>query len=126
MIAMESNKVKLLDNYQLYQLGQNKYLDEETQMKVHKELVLRNIPTIELKEFERRHIATFDKPNEALAANTWDPLYTAFAWRKHFKHIALLKAFQRKKEAQVYQLRFYVGMAIYMLLFIFLLLLFRR
>ncbi len=117
---MQSNKVKLLNNYQLYQLVNNNLLDEETRNKARQELAFRNISTLERKQLERRYQSTFAKSNEELDAHTWDPFYTAFAWKKHFKKIALLRSFNRKSEAKTYQLKFYVGLLIYALLFILL------
>lgn len=123
---MDSTKVKLLNNYQLYQLSQNKSLDEDTLKKVYQEFLIRNISPLEQKELERRYRDTFAITKEELNAKAWDPFYTAFAWKRHFKHIGLLQTFKRDKEARAYQLRFYLGMLVYMLLFILLILFFRQ
>lgn len=125
-MQMQSNKVKLLNNYQLYQLAQNNSLDEETLNKVHQELALRNISTIEQKQLEQQYQDTFAQAVEELETNAWNPLYTAFAWKRHFKYIALLKTFKRKKEAKTYQLKFYTGILIYVLLLILILFLLRK
>ncbi len=122
---MDTTKVKLLNNYQLYQMSKNKSLDDATQKKVYQEFLIRNISTIEQKELERRYQETFAETNKALDAASWDPFYTAFAWKKHFRQIALLQTLKRNKEAKAYQLRFYLGMLVYMLLFVSLLLFFR-
>lgn len=123
---MEINKVKLLSNYQLYRLVQNKRLDQETIAKVYQEFSFRNISTLELKELKRQYESTFGQTKKDVIAHYWDPFYTAFAWRKHFKHLALLKTQGSKSEAKTYQTRFYAGLAAYMLLFICALLLFRK
>lgn len=123
---MDTTKVKLLNNYQLYQMSKNKSLDDATQQKVYQEFLIRNISTIEQKELERRYQETFAETNKELDAAAWDPFFTAFAWKKHFRHIALLQALKRNKEAKAYQLRFYLGMLVYMLLFILLLVFFRK
>jgi len=121
----EANKVKLLNNYQLYQLAQNELLDQETLTKVQEEFAVRNISTIELKELKKQYDTTLEHARKELDANYWDPFYTAFAWKKHFKHLALLKTQGSKLEAKRYQIRFYTGIAVYMLLGIFLILLIR-
>ncbi|TMM57334.1 hypothetical protein FEE95_12685 [Maribacter algarum] len=117
---MDRTKVKLLNNYQLIQLAQNNILDKETLILVRKEITSRNISTIELKELQRRHDSSLDGAQAQLNENNWHPFYTAFSWKRHFKHIALLKAFGRNKDAKVYQLNFYVGMGMYMLIFVLL------
>lgn len=123
---MQSDKVKLLSNYQLFQLLQNNSLDQETLTRIHYEFRARNISTLELKELQKRHEATFKESMQELDSNIWDPLYTAFAWKRHFKHIALLRTQGNKSVAKQYQIRFYVGVLIYMLLAILLILLVRK
>lgn len=122
---MDTQKVKLLNNYQLYQLSQNRSIDAYTLDRVHQEFRLRNISPLERKELERRYKETFAQSNARLDTKSWDPLYTAFAWKKHFKQIALLRSFNRETEARVYQLRFYLGMGIYMLLLVVIILVLR-
>lgn len=121
-----SNKIKLLNNYQLYLLVQNELLDEETLDTIRREFDLRNISTLEHKQLKRQYQETFAKSNKELDVHAWNPFYTAFAWKRHFKHIALLKTLKRKKEAQVYQMQFYAGLAAYMLLGVLFILLFSK
>jgi len=123
---METNKVKLLSNYQLFQLAQNDRLDEETRRKVHEEFAIRNISALEIKDLKLRYNNTLDHSRKKLKANSWNPFYTAFAWRRHFNHLALLKTQGLKSEVKTYQTRFYLGLFIYMLLFSCALLLFSK
>ena len=115
---MEPTKVKLLSNYQLFQLAQNELLDTETLTKARKELEHRNIATIELKKLQQQHEAAFEATKKQMNTTFWNPLYTSFAWKKHFVHLAMLKTHGRAREARSYRIRFYLGIAIYMLLLI--------
>lgn len=110
---MEPTKVKLLSNYQLFQLAQNELLDTETLTKVRKELEYRNIATIELKKLQQQHEAAFEATKKQVNTTFWNPLYTPFAWKKHFVHLAMLKTHGRTQEARSYRIRFYLGIAIY-------------
>ncbi|MFK7813753.1 MAG: hypothetical protein AB8B59_14760 [Maribacter sp.] len=123
---MSTNKVKLLNNYQLFQLAENKLLDEETRARVHKEIVVRNISTIELKELKQRYDSSLDSVKAQLDENTWHPFYTGFAWKRHFRHIGLLKSHGRIKDAKDYQRNFYAGMVVYMLLGVVMIFLLRK
>lgn len=123
---METNKVKLLNNYQLYQLAQNELLDQETLTKVRQEFVLRNVSTIELKKLQQKYDTELIDSRKDLDANYRDPFYTAFAWRKHLRHLALLKTQGSKSDAKRYQTRFYLGVFIYLLIFVCLFVLYSK
>ena len=109
----------------MFQLGQNDSLDQETLTKIHNEFRARNVSILELKHLQQQYDASYEALREQLETNEWDPFYTAFAWKRHFKHISLLKTQGNKLRAKQYQLRFYVGIAVYMLLAILLILLIR-
>lgn len=49
---------------------------------------------------------------ETLDENTWNPIFTAFAFRKHFNHLALLQIQGRKEEAKTYLNKLYLGIVI--------------
>jgi len=115
---MSSNKVKLLSNYQLFQLSQNDSLDQETLTKVQNEFRVRNVSILELKQLQKQHEASFKKSKQKLDNTSWDPFYTAFAWKRHLKQIALIKTQGTTPQVKKYQFRFYFGICIYMLLFI--------
>ncbi|MBW1296283.1 hypothetical protein [Aquimarina litoralis] len=110
---MEPNKIRLLDNYQLFQLIQSNSIDKTTVDKLKKEYNSRNINENEKLRLQQKYDLNFSKRDTELNMNQWDPLYTAFALNRHFRHIALLKALGRKKEAEKHMSRLYIGLALY-------------
>lgn len=120
---MNSNKIKLLDNYQLFLLIRNTSIDEETRAKLQSEFKNRDISNdVELR-LNQKYGSTHPKQQQVIDVNNWDPILTGFAINRHFKQIALLKVAGNTREAKNYQLRLYAGIAIYFLLFIIALLL---
>jgi hypothetical protein len=120
---MKSDKVKLLTNYQLFQLSHNEHLDRETLSRLKNEISSRNISEQELNELKQQYDETFIEVKGQIDASIWNPFYTAFAWKRHLRQIALLKTFGTKPEVSDYQIKFYTGLFVYMLIFIILLLL---
>ncbi len=108
-----SIKFKLLDNYQLYQLIQNDSIDKFTLIEVKTEFNSRNLTEYEKSRIKNKYDINFTKLESQIDKNNWNPLYTAFAINRHFRHLAFLKIQGRKKEAKKYMIELYFGLAIY-------------
>jgi len=117
---LKSDKIKLLDNYQLFQLIQNESIDEITLSKLKTEYNSRNITKDEKLRIKQKYDSFFLNQDFVLNNNQWNPLSTAFALNKHFRHIALLKVSGRKKEAKKYMIKLYYGLTIYSVIIILL------
>ncbi len=118
---LESDKIKLLDNYQLYQLISNDNMDKNTLSNLKTEYNSRNLSENEKMRLQKKyHLnhATFDTE---IKKNNWSPLYTAFAINRHFRHVALLKTHGKKKEAKKYMIELYFGLVLYFTLVLLLL-----
>jgi len=108
-----SNKIKLLDNYQLYQLIQSDSIDNITLTEIKTEFDSRNLSADEKLRIKKKYELNFTKLESKIDENPWNPLYTAFAINLHFRHLALLKTHGRKKEAKKYMIELYFGLALY-------------
>lgn len=118
----KSDKIKLLDNYQLYQLIQNNSIDSNTRTKLKTELKTRNLSENEKIRLQNKYNLDHSKFNSEIEKNNWNPLFTAFALNRHFRHLALLKTHGKKKEAEKYMIELYFGLALYFSLIILLIL----
>ena len=122
---MKSNKIKLLDNYQLFQLIRNNSIDKGTLYELKKEYESRHINENEQIRLQQKYDLNFSKRDDQLNTNQWNPMYTAFALNRHFRHIALLKTLGRKKEAEKHMSELYIGIALYFAAIILLILVLR-
>ena len=122
---MKSNKIKLLDNYQLFQLIRNNSIDKGTLYELKKEYESRHINENEQIRLQQKYDLNFSKRDDQLNTNQWNPMYTAFALNRHFRHIALLKTLGRKKEAEKHMSGLYIGIALYFAAIILLILVLR-
>ena len=118
---MNTNKIKLLDNYQLYQLMQSTSIDKSTLAELTSEYKSRNISPDEVLKIKNRYALQNSDFNSIIEGNTWNPIITAFAINKHFRHLAILKTQGKKVEAKSYMIKLYIGLMVYFVLFIALL-----
>ena len=118
----ESNKIKLLDNYQLHQLIENQSIDKSTLEKLKTEFNARNLSENEKNRLRNKYQLNHSKFGSEIEKNNWSPLFTAFALNRHFRHLALLKTQGKKKEAEKYMIELYFGLALYFALIILLIL----
>jgi len=121
----DSNKIKQLDNYQLYQLIQNEALDKTTLSELRTEFNSRGISENEILRLKQKYELNHSKFNEEIEANTWNPIFTAFALKRHFKHVALLQTQRRKKEAVIYLWKLCLGIALHMVVVTILIIIFK-
>ncbi len=116
----EINKIKLLDNYQLYQLLQSDSIDKLTIEKLKKEFNSRNLTSHEKFRISNKYQQAHPELNSEVEENKLSPLFTAFALNTHFRYLALLKVKGKKKEVKKYMIELYIGLALYFALFILL------
>ena len=118
----KSDKIKLLDNYQLYQLIESQSIDNNTLAKLKTEFNARNLSANEKDRIRNKYQLNHSKFGVEIEKNNWNPLFTAFALNRHFRHLALLKTQGKKKEAKKYMIELYFGLALYFALIILLIL----
>lgn len=122
MSMLELDKIKLLDNYQLYLLIQNKSIDEDTWVKLKEEIKIRDLSENEKLRLKNKYDLNQLNFNTEIEKNNWKPLFTAFALNYHFRHLALLKTQGKKKEAEKYMIELYFGLILYFCLIVLLML----
>ena len=116
---LETNKINLLDNYQLYLLIHNDSIDPTSQKKLKTEYKSRNLSNKEKERLQNKYQLNHSSLNSEIKKNNWNPIFTAFAINHHFRHLALLKTLGKKKEAKKYMIDLYIGLILYFV-FIFL------
>ncbi len=107
------DKIKLLDNYQLYQLIQNDKIDEDVHTNLKTEFNARNLPESEKIRIQKKYQLNHSSFESEIEKHNWNPLYTAFALNIHFRHLAMLKTLGKNKEAKKYMIDLYFGLALY-------------
>jgi len=117
---LKSNKIKLLDDYQLYQLIQNDSIDSNTLTKLKTEFNTRKLSENEKIRLLNKYQLNHSKFESEIEKNNLSPLFTAFSLNRHFRHLALLKTHGKKKEAKNYMIELYFGIALYFSLIILL------
>ncbi len=118
--------IKLLDNYQLYELIHGKLVDKEMLGLLKEEYQNRQLSTNEEIRLKQKYDvvhATFDKEIEK---NNWNPLFTIFSLQAHFQHLAKLQIHRGKKEARIFMWKLYLGLFLKIGLLFTVLYLFRK
>ncbi len=109
----DPDKIKLLDNYQLYQLIQSNSIDRGTLSTLRKEFNSRSLSNSEKSRIENKYQLNYFNHDSEIEKHNWNPLFTAFALNLHFRHLAALKNKKKKKEAKKYMIELYIGLALY-------------
>lgn len=107
---MDYDKVKVLDNYQIYQLIQNESIDKELVAVLQKEFDSRFINNIELNRLKAKYEDQFTEEKTSADTTNLNPVFTPFLLKTHFQNIAILKTNGKKKEAKTYQLKLNIGL----------------
>ncbi|MCK7590572.1 hypothetical protein M0G43_08310 [Subsaxibacter sp. CAU 1640] len=105
---------------------QNKALDKETSRRLNVEFDSRKLSDDELKRLEQKYQMNQSGFKSEIEKPTWNPIFTAFAINRHFRHLALLKTQGKRDEAESYMAKLYLGLAIWFGFIIWLLLLLNR
>jgi len=109
---LNTNEIKKLDDYQLFQLIQNTLLDKDLSRKLQVEFDSRNVAPENYTRLKQKHsIETNEMTNSV--SSVGNPIFTAFLLKKHFAYLAVLQTQGKKQEAQNYTWRLILGLAIY-------------
>ncbi len=118
---IEKAEIKRLDNYQLFKLINQKSLDKLLLLKLKQAYEARDISSAEQSRLQNKYITeTASFYDDEVV---WNPIFTGFALKRHFAHLAKLQVQGKKQEFKIYQRRLYLGISIYFIAFISLILL---
>lgn len=105
-----SNKIKLLDNYQIYQLINNGKIDIETKNELKREFISRNLSEIEKERLSQKYQLNHLGLNCETASYKVHPLLSSFFLNRQFRNLAILKSKGKHKEARALMRNIYLGL----------------
>ena len=119
---IETTEIQGFDNYQLFKLIKQKSLDKSLILKLKQVFEARNISSAEQSRLQNKYITETTSIYEEEEV-VWNPIFTGFALKRHFTHLAKLQIQNKKQEFKIYQRKLYLGISIYFIVFISLILL---